>query len=201
MRLLIATPLYPPDIAPLAVYTKELAKRLSASGTAVTIVAYGRLPETIPNVHIITVRKDRPVFVRLFTYTIALWKSIQDADMLMIENGASVELPAYIISFLTRTPIIFAVNDHTALKSATHRNTLRYIFCHIYARAKVVLHDHDMTLPCPDPQKSVALPLPRTRPEILPFAQYPDEAFQEYEDSWNVHTTKLDEHLKKHDHH
>ncbi len=201
MRLLIATPLYPPDIAPLAVYVKELSRRLSKEGVSVTVLAYGHLPEQIPDVEIIPIRKDQPLISRLLAFANALRKATRNADILLLPNGASVELPAFIISLFTRTPIIFAVTDHVALTGATRRTVLRRIFCRIYARAKEIIHDVDMTLPCTDSKKSILLPTPLPRPEILPFTQFPTDAFTRYEDSWKTHITNLYGLLKKYDNH
>ncbi len=196
MRLLIATPLYPPDIAPLAVYVKELARRLSAESTEVTVLAYGHIPEKIDNVQIIPVRKDRPLLLRLFAMTLVLWDAMRDADVILVANGASVELPASILSFFTRKPIVFMVADRVALTSAQRHRILRYIFRTLCSRATYIIHDTDMEIPCHTNQKCVALALPLRRPEILPFAPLPENTFVAYENSWKEYLTQLHSHIR-----
>ena len=68
MKILIVTPLYPPDIAGHSAYVKELALRLREAHT-VTILAYNHIPEKIEGVNIITIQKHLPTLVRLFLCT------------------------------------------------------------------------------------------------------------------------------------
>ena len=59
MTLVLASPLYPPDLAEPAPYTKELARRLSTTHTVI-VVAYGRLPEKVPGARNKTLKKPKP---------------------------------------------------------------------------------------------------------------------------------------------
>lgn len=78
MKIVLATPLYPPDIAAPALYVKELAKRI-ATLHDVTIVAYANLPETMPEVRMIAVSKRQPLPLRLLTYFAALIRSVRQS--------------------------------------------------------------------------------------------------------------------------
>lgn len=173
MKIVLATPLYPPDVAESAAYVKELAARLRNKYT-VTIVAYGRLPEKIEGVDIIAVDKRRPLPIRLLAYTLNLLKAVGAADVLYVENGASVELPAAFVSLLTSTPLILHIGDQRAHEWAKHAILLRYIEALVMWRAKKVIIES-----------------PVTRPEILPFKPYPEGAFETYERSWKTHLEML----------
>ncbi len=199
MRLLIVTPLYPPDIAPLAVYVKELAKRLTGHAE-VTIIAYAHIPEKIEGVRIIAIPKNVLLPFRLIALTKALWSEIRKADVLYVQNGASTELPAGIVSFFTRTPLIIGIQDHVALASAKKRAVLKVILHFVLSRAHHIIHATNVTLPFSYLQKTRLIDEPCARPEILPFGAYPKEAFTLYEESWEKHIqalTEIFEHAKR----
>lgn len=170
MKILIATALFPPDVAPVATYTKELAQRL-ATGHEVHILAYGRLPEHVPGVAITTVSKRHPLLTRLVLFLIALIKHARHADRIVIENGASVELPALFAALLTQKPYILHRGDRS-----TPTSRMRLLIERIARRyARRTITD---------------LPIPR--PEQLPFAPVSEEANATYERSWQEHIRELE---------
>lgn len=173
MRIVLATPLYPPEIAPPAPYIQELAKRL-AKLHEVTIVAYAHLPEAVPSVRVIAVDKRRPLPLRLISYLRALAQATRQADVLYTVNGASVELPAIIVVALTRTPLVFCIADPAAHARTRSNLLLRIIEQSISARAKLVITD-----------------VPYPRPEILPLEPFPVEEMAAYEASWDAHLSTI----------
>ncbi len=110
MRILLVTPLYPPDIKEPAPYVKELANRLSVNH-AVTVLAYNHLPEAITGVQIITIEKSDVLLVRLVRFFQALRDLARDADVLYMQNGPSVELPILLLSLFVRKPIYLRLGD------------------------------------------------------------------------------------------
>ncbi len=178
MRILIATPLYPPDIAPSAPYVKELALRLSKHH-AVTVLAYGHIPEIIPDVSIITVSKRAPLPVRILRFAKALLQNAHNADILIIENGPSVEVPFLLTGPFVRRKKIFSISDIVAKAHAQDS------FLH-GATLSLARHFAHETM------GTDVFPLPR--PEIHPFKQYPHEAFNAYEASWEKHRALIESH-------
>ncbi|MES2931089.1 MAG: glycosyltransferase [Patescibacteria group bacterium] len=174
MRIAIATPLYPPDIAEPAPYVKELAARLSGKHE-ITIVTYGRFPEEIPGVRIVAVSKQRPLPIRLALYTFALLSVGSRTDVIYALNGPSVELPASIASFLTRTPLIAFLGDASAHARAQQRSALKHLEETFLRRAcTTVSHT------------------PLQHPEILPFSPYPNEKMEAFNRSWKAHLEELE---------
>jgi len=173
MRIVLATPLYPPEIAEPAPYVKELAARLSHDHQ-VTIIAYTHLPEAIPNVSIVTVEKGRPLFVRLTGYMQALVRAIRHADIVYAVNGTSVELPLGLVKIISRIPLFFCIADAAAHRRASTHPMHGLMERLVRIQAAQVITD---------------LPLPR--PEILPLEPYPTEAFATYEASWDAHLRNL----------
>lgn len=175
MRIVLATPLYPPEIAEPAPYIKELAKRLSVNNT-VTVVAYTHLPETVANVRIIAVDKRRPLPLRLVLYFFALLRAIRHADVVYAMNGASVEFPVSLATLFTNRPLIFYIGDVAAHERAKHSDVLRLIERFAFARAKNVLTD-----------------TPQARPEVMPFQPFPTGEMEAYARSWDAHVRILED--------
>lgn len=177
MRIAIATPLYPPDIAEPAPYVKELATRLSQKHE-ITIVTYGRFPEEIPGVRIVAVSKQRPLPIRLALYTLALLAAARKTDVIYALNGPSVELPASIASFITRTTLLAFLGDASAHARAQNKSALKNIENVFLRRAHSTVYE---------------APLPR--PEILPFSPYPTNELEAFNRSWDTHLNALEKAL------
>jgi len=175
MKIVLVTPLYPPEVAAAAPYTKELAKRMSPTHT-VSVVTYSHLPEQLPDVLVHTVKKNQPLPFRLISFFFALIPALRNADICYAQNGPSVEFPLFLASFVTRTPIFIHIGDpaaHVYAKNHFFRNIVERL---LFSRAKKVLTD---------------TPLPR--PEILPLEEMPEQELVAYERSWTEHLTLLEE--------
>lgn len=173
MKIVIATPLFPPDIGGAAAYVKELAARLALQHD-VTVIMYGRLPEKVAGVSLICIDKRTPLGVRLVRYIFALLRTARQADILYAENGPSVELPAGIITRFLSIPLVVHIGDtpahHHAARHRLRRLIERFAFRHA----------------C-----SVISAQPAQRPEILPFDPYPAGEIESHETSWRSHIAML----------
>jgi hypothetical protein len=169
MKFVLATPLYPPDIAEPAPYVKELARRLS-SEHQVTILAYARLPEAVPGVRIVAVDKRQPVLFRLFAYAVQAFQLTRDADAVIVENGASVELPFALLGMLFRRAYIFHIGDAAAHARAPMHPLLQRIEQFAAHCASTIIAD-----------------MPPQRPERIPFLPPPEQAEEAYEAAWSRH--------------
>lgn len=177
MKIILATPLYPPDTEPIALYCKELAKRLAQEKHhQVTVVTYSKLPEQIPGVAIIAVDKNKPLFIRIALYTLKLWRASQKADILYIQNGASVELPTLITTMITRTPFILFSTDKNVTKQAQKNHGHHMVNQAITRRARMVITE-----------------IPHEKPEIISFSPRPERELLEYKNSWTRHLQILSE--------
>ena len=169
MKILIATALFPPDVAEPAPYVKELTKRLGVEHT-VSVLTYGSLPEPVDGVSITAVPKNTSPMLRFYTFTVALYQLIKQYDVALIENAPSTELPAFFVSFFTDTKIFLQMSD-TKIK---------------YTGWRKFIH----TLACSRLEK-IEPAVPPARPEIISFKPYPTEAFEVYEKHWTTHTENL----------
>lgn len=118
MNIIIATPLYPPEIPDPAPYAKTLAEKLSQNHK-VTVVAYTHIPEPTKGVAVISVQKNHKLPARLFSYTKALYKESEDADVIYSQNAVASGLPAYIVSVLRKKPLVIRLVGDEAWTRAT----------------------------------------------------------------------------------
>jgi glycosyltransferase involved in cell wall biosynthesis len=107
MRIVIATPLFPPELGEPAPYVYALAKRLRTNHQ-VTILTYANHIEALEGVHIETIPKKTSLGVRIFFYTRALVRLARRADVIYAQRAVASGLPAYVASLVTRVP--FAIN-------------------------------------------------------------------------------------------
>lgn len=174
MQILILAPLFPPDVGGAAEYVKELAQRLSSH--TVTVLIYGHLPESIANVHIVTVDKRASLPIRLLRYTVALYNHSKNTDLVIINNGPSTELPVLLIAIFRPLQLCLCESDSVAAKASLiggygilHRSIIQ--------RAKIIL-----SFPTDELYR---------RQEILPFGSSNEESEEEREAWWQMHLEKI----------
>jgi hypothetical protein len=165
MRILIVTALFPPDVAAPAPYVKELTSRLSAHHS-VTVLTYGFITESVA----VTVAKDQPAYRRLSQLYRALWSLAHDADVVLVNNAPSTELPAWAATWYVNSRWLLITSDPKI----------------VYRGWRGWLH----RLACTRLQKTALVP-PPPRPEHHPFDPPSEAAWQRYEASWQQHVSEL----------
>jgi glycosyltransferase involved in cell wall biosynthesis len=106
MKVIIATPVFPPEIGEISVYVKRFAKELKASAEEVTVLAYANHVEEIPEVKIRRVKKSNSLLIRLLEYTAALFRLSVGADVIYVCNTLASGLPAIIVGAIRNIPVI-----------------------------------------------------------------------------------------------
>ena len=169
MKILIATPLFPPETASQAVYTKEVVRRL-ANEHEISILTHGEFPEEVPKASIYTISKKQPRIFRFFSCLRQLIHKAKTKDILYIQNGVSIEIPLFFLLPFIQNPIVFHISDIDAYKRTQKNFFLRYIEQKIQKKSHYVLKT-----------------LPEKKPEIIPFERSPQQALIHYEEDWNKH--------------
>jgi glycosyltransferase involved in cell wall biosynthesis len=108
MRLLIATPLYPPDDGGPATYAKLLETALPAKGITVSVVSFSNY-------------RHLQKGVSHLSYTWALFCAAKNADIILTLDPVSVGLPALIVSYLRRKPLVLKMVGDYAWEQGTQR--------------------------------------------------------------------------------
>lgn len=175
MNILIATPLFPPDIEPSAMYVQELAKRL-ADTYSVSVLTYGALPEPTENVTVYGVGKNELMPVRLTRFFFTLLKEVRKTDVVIFENGPSVELPVLLVSlFSLNTRFIFHEGDRRALKALRRQPIRALLHRLVRMRAKCTLNE-----------------TPPEKPEILPLSSvHVPDVMMSYDAVWDLHLKEV----------
>jgi glycosyltransferase involved in cell wall biosynthesis len=118
MKIVLATPLFPPEIGGPATYTKELAERLVGKH-AVTIVAYASTSEKVPGARLVTVDKRRPLPLRLLKFFLVLFKEAKGADVIYVQNAVAAGIPAVLVGKLRGVPVVLKFVGDEAWERAT----------------------------------------------------------------------------------
>lgn len=173
MKIIITTPLYPPEIAEPAPYVINLAKILKNKNLDITIITYSLIPEKINGVKIISINKHLPLLIRLFLFTFKLWKNSKNTDFIYTLNGASVELPIIIVSKLTNKSFIINIGDKKATLRTQQNKFFKYIQYLTLKNSKKIINE-----------------IPLSKPEITPFDKK-DIELVKYRKSWENHINNL----------
>ncbi len=122
MHIMIVTPLFPPDLGRVALYTREFATRL-ASHHDVSIMMYGSFPEDIPGVRYSIISKDWAIPLRMIAFTFRLWRASRGVDVLYVQDGASVGFSSLLVARIRRIPYIrYAMEDEARERSIHAEN-------------------------------------------------------------------------------
>ena len=108
MKLLIATPLYPPDIGGPATYARMLETGLPEHGIMVTVVRFSDV-------------RRLPKLVRHLVYGYRVYREAKRHDAVLALDPVSVGLPASIAARLARKPFLVKVVGDYAWEQGTQR--------------------------------------------------------------------------------
>lgn len=123
MKIILATPVYPPEIGGPATYTKELALRLREEHKII-IVAYASTSEIIEGTTLFIASKRRPLPLRLLKYTLTLFNAARGADVIYVQNAMAAGLPAALVSMIRRVPLVLKfVGDEAWERASQERRT------------------------------------------------------------------------------
>ncbi len=117
MKIIIATHLYPPEIAEPAPYVEKISQALERKHKII-VVTYANVQNNTSPVELLTVKKNQPLFWRLVKYTITLFRAAKNADLIYAQNGSAVSLPAVIVKYLRRRPLVIRFYQDEAWQRA-----------------------------------------------------------------------------------
>lgn len=109
MKILIATPLYPPDIGGPAKYAKALHEEYARTGHGGAVVAYGALEKALPPL------------VRHIVYFFRLLPQALRADAILALDTWSVGIPALYVALLLRKRFLVRIGGDVLWESYLER--------------------------------------------------------------------------------
>ena len=119
LRILIATPLLPPQLGGPALYALNLAKEFSLLGKEVKIVSFGRYLRF-------------PSGIRHFFCLCALARQAVRSDLVFALDYTSVGLPAALVSLIFRKPLVIRVEGDFLWESFVERTRRDIILKEFY---------------------------------------------------------------------
>ncbi len=108
MKLVIATPLYPPEIGGPATYAYILEENLPERGFLVSAVPFSAV-------------RHLPKVVRHIAYGYRLWRAARKHDLVLALDPVSVGLPALAASRLAGKPLVLKIVGDYAWEQGTQR--------------------------------------------------------------------------------
>ncbi|MFC2122475.1 glycosyltransferase family 4 protein [Bacteroidota bacterium] len=124
MKILITTPIFPPEIGGPAVYTREVARRLKEKGHQIRVVAFISAEPEAEDLEIIPVRLSYGLLgsisrrARMF-FTIL--RTARDADLIYAQGPVVVGLTSLIVGKLRRKPVAVKFVGDIAWEHAVNR--------------------------------------------------------------------------------
>lgn len=120
MKIILATPVYPPEFGGPATYTKGLALKLRDTHEIV-IVAYASTAEIIPGTTLFVASKQRPLLLRLLKFSFDLFRASRGADVIYVQNAMAAGLPAVLVGILRGIPVVLKFVGDEAWERATQQ--------------------------------------------------------------------------------
>lgn len=117
MKIILATPIYPPEIGGPATYVKELSARIHDKHE-VTVVAFTDNLEPFPGTKLVAISKLNPLLVRLSKYFWALMKEAKNADVILVQNAMAAGLPVALVKIFRGTPFVIRMVGDEAWERA-----------------------------------------------------------------------------------
>src|SRR3989344_5509274 len=123
VKIILATPVYPPEFGGPATYTKGLALKLRDKHEIV-VVAYASTSELIDGITLHVASKRRPLPVRLVKFFILLYKASRCAEVIYVQNAMAAGLPAVLVGMLRNIPVVLKfVGDEAWERASQERRT------------------------------------------------------------------------------
>ena len=98
MKVLIVTPLYPPEIGGPATYTAALKRHLGSLGFNLTILPFSRV-------------RVYPKVFRHLLFTYQIWKKSKGVDLVYAQDPVSVGFPVFLACRLRKKKFILRINE------------------------------------------------------------------------------------------
>ena len=131
MKILISTPIFPPEIGGPATYTVEVARRLQERGHKIRIVAFTDERPQVENLKVVPVRIRYPIlgmFLRQVKLFSALLSAAKDVDLIYLQDPMVVGVASLLAGKLVGKPLVLKfVGDPVWEKEYSLRRTDEYL--------------------------------------------------------------------------
>jgi len=128
MRVLISTPLFPPEINYPANFAKSFAQNLQTNNHDVTVLAFVNYPESIEGVKIVSVNKNQNIFKRLFIFTNKLFKEVKYHDVVVLKQAGISSLLTALVAKVFGKKIVLKLKEDEARERVEKQHVAKSSF-------------------------------------------------------------------------
>ncbi|MCP6718832.1 MAG: glycosyltransferase family 4 protein [Patescibacteria group bacterium] len=126
MKILLATPTYPPEIGGPSQYAKNLAEKLRERGTKTEVVSYNNL-------------KESPRPFKFFIYFLNLFKKAKNSQIIYTFNLISCGLPAFFCSKILRKKFLIRLGGDFLWERAVELGNIKKTLREYYREPKSIM--------------------------------------------------------------
>jgi glycosyltransferase involved in cell wall biosynthesis len=119
MKIVIATPFYPPEKGVLGMYAKGLEEAFGKKGITVTTLVFSAI--------------SLPPGLRHVVYFLKLLSSLRGADYILALDTWSVGLPAFFAAKVTRTPLLYRIGGDFLWEAYVERTQKHVLLSEVYS--------------------------------------------------------------------
>jgi glycosyltransferase involved in cell wall biosynthesis len=124
MKILITTPIFPPEIGGPATYSLEVSRRLKARGHTVRIVTFADFSPDVEDLEIVAVRMSYPVLGSLLRQSrlfATMLRATRNMELIYAQGPVVVGLCSLIVGKLMRKPVVVKFVGDVAWEGAMNR--------------------------------------------------------------------------------
>jgi glycosyltransferase involved in cell wall biosynthesis len=124
MKILITTPIFPPEIGGPATYTLEVSRRLQARGHTVRVLTFSDSSPDVSDLQIVAVRTSYPILgsiIRQSRLFAAMLRAAKNMELIYAQGPVVVGLCSLIVGKLMRKPVVVKFVGDVAWEGAVNR--------------------------------------------------------------------------------
>ncbi len=145
-RILIATPMLPPDTGGPGVYAEHLAEEFRRRGHIVSMLAYSAGTASSAEDREIHIPLHARLLVRLFRFGLAAWRLMKEADIAIGLDPVAVGWPIALACRLRRKPFIIRVEGDALWERYVERTGREYTLSQFYQEfGRLALNSRERT--------------------------------------------------------
>ncbi len=110
MKVLISTPLFPPEAHYPAKFSKSLAENISQYHE-VSLLVFGDSPEQISSVNIVSISKKKNFLKKIFLFLQKSYKPISNSDIIILNQAGLFSFLTFILAKMKNKKIITKIKE------------------------------------------------------------------------------------------
>ncbi len=114
MKILISTPLFPPENHYPANFSKDFAAHLQKMGHDIVVTTFSNFPEKVEYVKIVHVRKDKNIFLRMVLFFYQMIKHVGKQEVVVLKQAGFSSFLTVLVAKVFRIKVILKMKEDEA---------------------------------------------------------------------------------------